>query len=297
MFVTREKRDARRRLAVEELEDRRVPATVFAVTDQASPALIRFDSTTPGAVTPIGTVTGLTGTLRGIDFRPANGLLYGVTTDATDVRLYTINTTTAGATLVGGFAQVVAGTDFGVDFNPQVDRLRVVTDADENFRIDPNNGTLVLNDTTLAYAPTDPVVGDPNIVASAYSDNFDSGPVGGSSPATPGSEPTTLYGIDSAVDRVVLQGGPDGSPSPNGGQLFTRGGLGVNTDARVGFDISSTGAALASLTTGATSTLHTVNLDLGIATAIGAIGGGQAVRPRGCSRRSLPVRQPGDECQ
>lgn len=279
MSVIPGKRDTRRRFAVEELEDRRVPATVFAVTDQAAPALLRFDSASPGTVTAVGTITGLTGTLRGIDFRPENGLLYGVATDAGNVRLYTINTTTAAATLVGGFAQTMTGTDFGVDFNPQVDRLRVVTDANESLRINPNDGSLVLNDTPLAYAPTDPASGNnPDVVAAAYANNFDSGPVGGSSPTTPGTSPTTLYGIDNAVDRVVLQGGPDGNPNPNGGQLFTRGGLGVATDARIGFDISSTGQAFAMLTAGATSTLHTVNLDLGIATAVGAVGGGQAVR-------------------
>lgn len=267
-----------RRPQLEELEDRRVPATIFAVTDQATPALLRFDSATPGTVVTVGSISGLTGTLRGIDFRPADGLLYGVTSDATTVRLYTINTTTASASLVGSFAQSLTGTDFGIDFNPQVDRLRVVTDANENLRIDPNTGGLSGADTDLAYAPTDPAFGaNPNIVAAAYSNNFDSGPLGGTSPTTPGSSATSLYGIDSLLDRLVLQGGPNGAPSPNGGQLFTRGGLGFDTDARVGFDISATDQAFASLTAGGVSTLHTVNLDLGIASNVGVIGGGQAI--------------------
>src|SRR5436309_896480 len=76
--------------------------------------------------------------------------------------------------------------------------------------------------------------------------------------ATPGvvtgvvATTTTLFGIDSNLDVLVRQGSVDGTPvSPNTGQLFTVGPLGVNTTNLVGFDISgTTGTAYAALSTG-----------------------------------------------
>src|SRR4030095_14281945 len=62
--------------------------------------LTRFESATPEIIQSETTVTGLQSgeTLLAIDFRPANGKLYGVT-DAS--RLYVINLTTGAATQVG----------------------------------------------------------------------------------------------------------------------------------------------------------------------------------------------------
>ena len=44
------------------------------------------------------------------------------------------------------------GDDYGLDFNPTVDRIRVTNDADENLRINPNNGARAdtpTNDTNI----------------------------------------------------------------------------------------------------------------------------------------------------
>src|SRR5262245_11545992 len=103
--------------------------------------LISFDSATPGTVTSIGTVTGLTAgdLLVGIDRRPMNGLLYAVGVNPVfgTGRIYTLNQATAAATLVSTLAAdpvdttapfpftAVVGTSFGVDFNHVVDGLRV----------------------------------------------------------------------------------------------------------------------------------------------------------------------------
>ncbi len=67
---------------------------LFGLTDNN--ALVDFNSNNPNRSRMIG-VTGITGTLLGIDFRPANGLLYGLT-DTNNI--YTIDTTTGAATLV-----------------------------------------------------------------------------------------------------------------------------------------------------------------------------------------------------
>src|SRR5262249_27868385 len=103
-------------------------------------------------------------------------------------------------------------------------------------------------------------------VGSAYTNNF------------AGASVTTLFGIDSNRDVLVRQGGPDGTPSPNGGVLTTIGtGLGFNTADLVGFDISGiSSVAYAALTApgGNFSQLFTINLTTGSATLVGTIGGG-----------------------
>jgi hypothetical protein len=230
--------------------------------------LVTFDSATPGTIGSSVAISGLqTGeTLLGIDRRPANGLLYGLGSTS---RVYTIDTTTGLATAVGAtpFAPALSGTAFGFDFNPVPDRIRVVSTDTSDFRLNPNVGTLAGTDTPLSYAAGDSGAGlTPRVVGSAYTNNFD------------GTAVTTLFGIDSNRDVLVMQGGPDGTPSPNGGVLTTIGaGLGFNTSDLVGFDISGTsGVAFASLTppTGGASQLFTINLATGTASLVGTIGTG-----------------------
>src|SRR5262249_57841761 len=95
-----------------------------------------------------------------------------------------------------------------------------------------------------------------------------------------GSTSTTLYNIDSNFDSLVRQGSPGGTPvSPNTGQLFTIGSLGVDTNENVGFDIAApTNNAYASMTVGGVSSLYSINLQTGAATLIGPIGGGEVIR-------------------
>lgn len=242
--------------------------TIFAVN--ASNQLLSFNSGTPG--TPVvRSITGLAGgeTLVGIDFRPATGQLFAASSAS---RVYTINTLTGAATPVGGapLATPFNGTAFGFDFNPVVDRIRTVSGAGQNLRLNPNNGAIAGVDTNLAYATGDPNAGaTANLVGSAYTANV------------AGTTTTTLFGIDATTDALVLQGSPGGTPnSPNAGQLTTVGALGVNTGDQVGFDIApQTGAAFASLTTaGATmSGLYSINTTTGAATLLGPIGGGAPI--------------------
>lgn len=243
--------------------------TVYALT--ANNRLIAFNSPTPGALTGNVAITGLGAgeTLVGIDFRPANNQLYGVSSAS---RIYTINTTTGAATAVGStaFTPALTGTAFGVDFNPVPDRIRLVSDAEQNLRLHPDTGAVAGTDTALVYATGDPSAGaNPNLVGAAYTNNFR------------GATTTTLYGIDSNLDRLVRQGSVGGAPiSPNSGQLFTVGALGINTNDQVGFDIAAPNdLAFASLTTqgASNSALYSINLNTGAATPIGTIGGGAVV--------------------
>ena len=225
--------------------------------------LISFNSTAPGTVLSSVAITGLQGgeTILGIDFRPVTRQLYGLGSTS---RLYTINLATGAATVVGAqFTTLLTGTAFGFDFNPTVDRIRVTSDSNQNLRLNPNTGDVII-DTNLAYAAGDPNVGvDPNIVGSAYTNNF------------VGAIATTLYDIDSNLDILVTQN------PPNNGTLNTVGPLGFNTSDLLGFDISRVSStAFASLTApaAATSGLFTINLTSGAATLVGTIGGGVTIR-------------------
>lgn len=230
---------------------------VYGLTSTNS--LAQFDSATPGTINSTVAVTGLNAgaSLIGIDFRPVNGLLYGVSSDS---RMYTINLTNGAASVIGSAgAFTVNGTSFGFDFNPVPDRIRVTSDAEQNLRLNPNNGALAGADTSLAFAALDTNAGaNPNIVGSAYTNSFS------------GTTTTTLYGIDSVRDILVTQA------PPNAGKLNTIGVLGFDTTDQVGFDIFFLdNRAFASLTAaGGGSSFHSINLATGAATAIGAIGNG-----------------------
>ena len=62
---------------------------------QGTNSLVRFTTAAPGTLDPPLAVTGLVSgdTLKAIDYRPANGLLYAIATDGSNaaVRTYTIN--------------------------------------------------------------------------------------------------------------------------------------------------------------------------------------------------------------
>ena len=222
--------------------------------------LFTFDSATPGTTTAPTLITGVLGTLVGIDIRPVDGQLVGVGNLAGVGTVYSINLTTGVATSINtGFA--LTGPGFGIDFDPVANALRIVSLTEQNLRILSGGTGAVIVDTTLNP-------GEHSVLGAAYSNNF------------AGALSTTLYDIDNKgpVDGLVLQtqGSPGGSPvSPNAGTLFPVGPLGIITGDPsvnpIGFDISGvTGTAFASRSFG----LYTINLSTGAATLVGDIGPG-----------------------
>lgn len=222
-----------------------------------SNSLVLFDTDISETALKAVSLSGLQSgeTIVGIDFRPADGLLYGVGSTS---RLYTIDIDTGAATQVGTgqFSTLLSGTNFGVDFNPVADRLRVVSDSGQNLRIDPTTGALTAEDTALAFDPADTNFGaTPAVVAAAYTNNF------------VGASTTSLLSVDSTLDALLLQGGVAGSPSPNTGLLTTLGSVGVDTTADVGFDVSSlSGVAYLSMTRSGTtaSELYSIQFSTGL---------------------------------
>ncbi|MBX7105913.1 MAG: DUF4394 domain-containing protein [Gemmataceae bacterium] len=239
---------ATRTLKLTALEDRMTPATLFGLNAAANQLYI-FDSATPGTVTTLN-VTGLGAgeRLQGIDFRPADLKLYGLT-DA-NLKTYQIDINTGAATAIGAAGVGTLSTQYGFDFNPVVDRLRVVGDMGNNLRLNPNNGALVSIDTGINGATT-------SLMGAAYTNSF------------AGTTSTTLYGIDSKSDSLYIVS------TPNNGTTSLVGSLGVDAVGDVGFDIAyDDGVAYASFTVGGVSKLFSVNLATGAATDLGTIGTG-----------------------
>lgn len=232
----------------------------FGLTDDGR--LIRFRTNAPKRARDVGAIAGLSGVdtaLVGIDFRVQDGRLYGVGNGG---GVYTIDTSTAQASLVNSLTVPLAGTSFGVDFNPAADRLRIVSDAGQNLAHNVNAGGTTVSNSALTYTapPAAPVVAL-GVTAAAYTNN--------DLQATTG---TTLFDIDTALDQVSIQ-----SP-PGAGILVATGKLGVDAGAKAGLDIYSHlsggvavwNRAYAALTVGGTSSLFSVNLLTGTATAAGS---------------------------
>lgn len=113
----------------------------------------------------------------------------------------------------------------------------------------------------LVFAPGDRNAGKtPAVSAAGYSNNV------------AGATATTLYDIDTARDVLVTQGTAQGvtpAVSPNSGQLFTVGQLGLNVDAVNGFDVSgSSGRAVVSVVIKGAQFLARVDLKTGKASVI-----------------------------
>ena len=212
-------------------------------------SLSRFDTGSLGVVSSVP-VTGLQSgeTLVGIDYRPADGQIYGIGSTS---RIYLLNIVTGTATQVGTAGQfTLNGTAFGTDVNPVSDGIRSVSNTEQNLRLSPINGTLSGTDTSLTPAG--------NVVAAAHSNNF------------AGATTTTLYDIDSAAGTLLTQN------PPNSGTLATVGslGLGTNLNQAIGFDIAGeNGVAYATITTVGISRLYTLNLATGAATLSSSNGG------------------------
>lgn len=227
--------------------------------------LLLFSSDTPGSIASSVGITGLQPgeSILGIDFRPKVpvGRLYGLGSTS---RLYSIDKVTGIATAVGGgpFTPALSGSEFGFDFNPTVDRIRVISDTDQNLRLHPDLGTVVAVDSTLRYPAADPnAFEDPYAVGAGYTNSVD------------GATSTTLYDVETVLNILTTQA------PPNNGQLNTIGSLTVNPNNTCGFDISgATGIAYGGFNVAGVSNLYTVDLPTGAASLVGAIGGGGIVR-------------------
>lgn len=231
--------------------------TVYAITD--SNQLLSFDAGAPGMVSPLLSISGLqiNEKLLGIDFRPRTGQLYGL---GSTNRLYMIDRFSAAATQVGGvFSTPLVGSSFGIDFNPVPDRLRVISNANQNLRINPITGAVAVTDPDVQYAAGDINFGqEPNIVGAAYANSV------------PFPSSTQLFTLDSQWDTMNRNG-----PSPTFQNMTTIATLPILTSDQVGFDISGgSGIAYISVSPTKWTEFYSVNLMTGKTTSRGMIGSG-----------------------
>ncbi len=212
--------------------------------------IVYFDSAAPATIITRRAMSNIPvgETIIGIDIRPASNALYGMTSGG---RVVTIDIASGNVSPISTTPTALTGTSFGVGFNPVADRIRLVTDTNDNLRFNPDTGAVAGTDTAITPTTAD-------VVGVAYDRSV------------AGTTLTTMFVIDSAGDQLALQGGVDSTPSPNGGVLTPIGPLGVDTTSNVGFDISGVnGAAVASLTVGGVTGLYNINLGTGAATSIG----------------------------
>ena len=176
-----------------------------------------------------------------LDFRPATGDMYVLTVDGANVgRVYVAKDIDGKLTRVGDATDniTLVGSNFGLDINPSVDLIRIVSDGEDNFRVDPDDGTVT----------DDPDINpDSDVTGVAYNNNEADASV------------TTLYGVDSVDDTLVTI-----NPA-NAGTVTAVGPLGIDIEAANGFDIAAgpegeqNTALLVSKVGGTSSDVYAVN--------------------------------------
>jgi hypothetical protein len=212
--------------------------------------LVMFDTETR-AVSGTMDVTGVDG-LAGIDVRPADKLLYGVTLAG---EVVTIDTASGAATMKSTLSEMLPSFEGAiVDFNPMADRLRLMATDGTNHRVNVDDG-MVTVDGALAFEAGDMHEGEtPAIVAAAYINSIGK------------PEATAMYDIDATIAALIQQ------VSPNDGTLGAIGELGVEGSSYA-FDIAATEALENTAYLVVDNVLHTVDLESGAATEVGAIEG------------------------
>lgn len=196
-------------------------------------------------------VSGVAGKIAGIDVRPADGLLYALGADGA---IYTVDK--AGkATMKSKMDKVLAASTLAtVDFNPVADRLRVMGADGTNYRVNVDDGKVVV-DGSLKFADADMHKGEtPNIVAGAYTNSVK------------GTKETALYDIDATIGGLIKQA------PPNDGVLGAVGKLGVKPKA-IAFDIETDASGGNTGWLLADGALHKVDLATGKASMVGKITG------------------------
>jgi hypothetical protein len=121
----------------------------------------------------------------------------------------------------------IEGQLFAIDTNPVTNEIRLVSNTEQNLRINSITGALISRDPAIAYAAGDPnQPGEPSVAAVAHTNNFQRAPS------------TTLFGIGAAANSLVTIGSSGGLvSSPNTGNLFTRNTLGLRVESQSGLDI------------------------------------------------------------
>lgn len=190
--------------------------------------------------------------LLGIDMRPADGALYGVSASGALLR---IDPRSGAAETVAALSMTHAGAaPTVVDFNPAADKLRFMEGV-RNLRADPATGG-VTEDKPLAFKDGDIHAGTaPTIVAAAYYNSFGK------------PEKTGMVNVDAGLGALVRQA------PPNDGVLSAIGPFGIAPAMVYAFDIHTTADGVNTGWLVADNVLHRVDLETGAATKVAPVAG------------------------
>lgn len=223
----------------------------------SSNEIARIDTTNVAAATSMA-ISGLDAGDRfvGIDLRPGNNTIYGVTLSN---KLYTLNEFTGAATFVAGLSSSIVNSSlgYGIDFNPAADfsgaaSLRFVSSAGDNYAINANTGAVVVA-TSIA----------PGFGGVGYTNSQPNPTV---APAAP-----SLYYLNSNSDTLAVATSAFNNPTIN-----NVGSLGVDVLRANGFEVLADGSAFAGLNvdgSSLTSGIYRINLATGAATSVGTFNG------------------------
>ena len=220
-----------------------------------------FDSGNAAGAT-FNTITGAAAgkTFVGIDLRPSNNLVYGVTTSN---QIFTLDAYTGNSSLVATLSNniITSANGYGIDFNPVneasgLTSFRIVGSNGQNFAVNADTGSVTNFANNTGTATPSHLIGA-GYTGVAYSN---------SNPSVPASA-TSLYYINSVTDELFVASSAFNTP------FITKvGALGHEILRANGLDISSSGIAYSSFLmddgTGK-SVLTTINLATGAATKTG----------------------------
>jgi hypothetical protein len=176
------------------------------------------------------TITGdaLGESFIGIDLRPSNSLVYGITQSN---KIFTIDAYSGNSTFVANLANpvIAAGKSYGFDFNPVADiggaaSLRLVSSSGDNYAVNVNTGAVTLATSLI-----------PGFTGVSYTNSNPSNPT-----TVPSS--TALYYINSANDTLNVATTGFNNPS-----ISIIGGLGMDVLSANGFDIDANGIGYAAV--------------------------------------------------
>ena len=191
-----------------------------------------FDSANVAAASFIN-ISGLSSgeSLIGIDLRPSNNTIYGISTSN---NVYTVNASSGAATFVTALSTSIinASLGYGIDFNPVADfsgatSLRLVSSAGNNYAI---------NATTGAVTVATSITGG-NYSAVSYTGSTPSG-----APAS-----TMLYYVDASDNTLNKNVAPGTFNAP---KIEEVGKLNANIGSINGFEIFADGSAFLAATVG-----------------------------------------------
>jgi hypothetical protein len=253
----------------------------------ASGKVVTFGRAPSATLTSSLTIKGLASgeTLLGIDVRPTNSKIYGLSDQG---KLYTLDASTGMVTLIGALKasastptnsgcpagtepmafSALSGTEFGVDVNPVVDRLRIVSNSGQNLRMNMDTLEVTADCNISASSGSAP---KPSAVA------YTNGVVG----QTAAAASTALFYVDAATDTLNTVDPGTATPpnNANTGVVKVVGALGVDVTGINGFDVLATSSngtitntAYAVFTVGSTTGFYRVDLSTGAATALATFG-------------------------